>query len=103
MLSREERLAIVEIAREIAGSPHSPQKAKWFKAKYPSFAKDYEPLFNKCCEPDIDRRMFDFLLEQFANLGETKQSGEDANRQVMHKLSELYVVPVLKDLPIPPQ
>jgi hypothetical protein len=101
-ISREERERIVNIAREISNAPWSPQKERWFRAKYPAFADAYTPLFTKCCEEHIDRRMFDFMLDQFSRM-DTAESSEQANRNVMLKLTELYVAPHLKDVQPQPQ
>lgn len=70
-------------------------------SKYWDFYEAYPKIFDGCLEQSFDFNMLEFMLEQRKNISTSKDNVNDVDKNVIGKLKDIYVNPLLASMNIP--
>jgi len=87
-----DKTKILEIAEDIRGNQRT--KEEHFNM-HPDFAEKYPVLFDSLCNPDMDMKMFYYMLDMMDKVQSNKQTQHNASVDVGQKLFNKYVDPIL--------
>jgi hypothetical protein len=74
---------IMDIVKEIQSHPLPlPDKAKFFRHRYPEFAEKYSSLFEMACYPNFDFAKLEYMLAMRESVLNGQQSTDDASKKV---------------------
>jgi hypothetical protein len=88
--SADEIRNIVQIAQAMkGGTPES--RLERMRNAYPDFWYRYPKLLDMSCQPGMDMRQLEFMLQRMVNVEQKVTTLEHANKEIQEKLTEAYI------------
>jgi hypothetical protein len=101
MVTMDNNDYILKCARDVHRRAIMRERRDSILKDYRSFYEAYPKIFDGCLEKSFDFKMLEFMLEQRKNITSNKDNVNDIDTNVIGKLKDIYVTPLLQKMNIP--